>query len=303
MLTRTLPIRSPRVRRGLTLIEMLVTVVMLGLVGTALTRLLIQQGRNFSAQQARRGAQLVSRNSLGIMLSELRMAQDTNTVDSVGTNGSAVRLELPIAFGISCGNSGGVTVARFAPIDSLTQAEAIPAGYRWRNSTNGVWTTTAGSFTATTADVATTAVCTLAGIRADTIMGRVGRTLALTPAAMNGGTAVPVGTPIFLYQKVTYSFEPSTAYRQGRGLFRQVQGGTKQELLGPFDTTARFRYYVRNSDAATANAPASLAAIRGLEIVLNGRSETDAVSLSTGTLGPVVSRVTTGVLFKNTRQF
>lgn len=292
-----------RARRGLTLIELMMVLVILGLIGTAMTKLLVQQGRTFSLQQAQRESRIVSRNALGILLSELRMAQDTAAVDSVGINGAAVRVELPYAFGISCGNSGGFTIVRLAPLDSLVQASAVAAGYRWRDAATGRWKTTAGTLSIADADAGQLAVCTAASIGADTIQGRAGKTVAILPAAMNGGTAIAAGTPIFMYQKVVYKFAPSAAYPQGNGLYRKPSGGTEEELLGPFDTTSRFNYYVPNSDNATATAPVDLSTIRGLELVLNGESTRSAPSASTGKAEPAVSRVTTGVFFKNTRRF
>lgn len=299
--------RAPRrarlaARPGLTLIELMMVLVILGVIGTALTKLLVQQGRTFSLQQAQRESRIVSRNALGILLSELRMAQDSAAIDSVGTNGAAVRIELPYSFGISCGNSGGSTIVRLAPVDSLVQATSVPAGYRWRDAGTGRWKTTAGTFSVATADAGQLAVCTAASIGADTIQGRAGRTVAIQPAAMNGATAIAAGTPIFVYQKVVYRFAASTAYPQGNGLYRRPSGGTEEELLGPFDASSRFNYYVPNSDNATAAAPANLATIRGLELVLNGESTRSAPS-ATGTVQPAVSRVTTGVFFKNTRSF
>ncbi|HEY0997186.1 MAG TPA: type II secretion system protein, partial [Gemmatimonadaceae bacterium] len=263
-MTRSSERTTLRPRRGLTLIELMMVLVILGLIGTALTKLLVQQGRTFSLQQAQRESRVVSRNALGILLTELRMAQDSAAIDSVGTNGAAVRIELPFSFGISCGNSGGATIVRLAPVDSLVQASAVAAGYRWRDAATGRWKTTAGTFSLATADAGQLAVCTAASIGADTIQGRVGRTVAIQPAAMNGATAIAAGTPIFVYQKVVYKFAASTAYPQGNGLYRKPSGGTEEELLGPFDTTSRFNYYVPNSDDATGTAPTNLATIRGL---------------------------------------
>jgi prepilin-type N-terminal cleavage/methylation domain-containing protein len=308
MLTSMQPRRAPahptrRARRGLTLIELMMVLVILGLIGTAMTKLLVQQGRTFSLQQAQRESRIVSRNALGILLSELRMAQDSAAIDSVGTNGAAIRIELPYSFGISCGNSAGSTIVRLAPVDSLVQATAVAAGYRWRDATTGRWKTTAGTFTMATADAGQLAVCTAASIGADTIQGRAGRTVAIQPAAMNGATAIAAGTPIFVYQKVVYKFAASTAYPQGNGLYRKPQGGTQEELLGPFDASSRFRYFVTTSDNATSTTPTNLDLIRGLELVLNGESTRNAPSASTGKVEPAVSRVTTAVFFKNTRSF
>ncbi len=291
-----------RARAGMTLVEIMIVLIILGIIGTALTKLLLQQGRSFSAQQAQRNARIVSRNALGIMLGELRMAQDVSAIDSVGADGSAIRIELPYALGISCGTVGAATVVRFATVDSVVQATALPNGFRWRQASDGVWQPRpAGTFSATVADVGQRAACAAAQIGSVTVHGDTGAIMALQPAVPIA--SAPAGTPIFLSQKVVYRFAPSTAYAQGLGLYRQVIGGSDVELLGPFHSSSRFNYYLSNNLAATAVAPATLGDIRGLELVLNGLSEKDAPNLGTGRVGQVVSRVRTGVMFKNTRSY
>src|SRR2546422_11607112 len=52
-----------------------------------------------------------------------------------------------------------------------------------------------------------------------------------------------------------------------------VQTGQSDELVAPFDTTAKFRFFVAGSDTAQSTVPTSLAALRGLELDLNAQSE------------------------------
>ncbi|MHB1263023.1 MAG: PilW family protein [Gemmatimonadaceae bacterium] len=289
---------STRRRTGLSLTELMIVLVLLGIVGTALTRLLVQQSRIFSRQQGQRESRLVTRNGLNLVLSELRTAQDTLAVDLVGSDHRSVRVELPYVFGVACGSSGGATIVRTSPMDSAIQSNVRPAGYRWRNSGNGLWVTLAGAFQSQAGTAADSTVCAGAGVLPlSSAEGRPGLLLRLQPDA-----AVPAGTLVSLVQRVTYSFAPTTVYSGGYGLFRST-GATNEELLGPFDSTARFRYFVPNSDVAVNAVPAPISQIRGLEFVLHGRSERAVRQVGGGQLSAVSRRDTVAVYFKNTRRF
>ena len=87
-----------------------------------------------------------------------------------------------------------------------------------------------------------------------------------------------------------------------RGLWRLVKtsnptGPVTDEIISPFDATARFRFYVLNSDAAQDSVPASLNDVRGLELVLAGSSPQKFSDNSTAKRATMV----TGVFFKNRR--
>jgi hypothetical protein len=69
--------------------------------------------------------------------------------------------------------------------------------------------------------------------------------------------------------------------------------------MAPFDTSARFKFFVPGRDTSQVAVPATLATIRGLDLVLNGTAGASAASNSK----PPVNRVTTAVFFKNVRAF
>ena len=111
------------------------------------------------------------------------------------------------------------------------------------------------------------------------------------------------GWPVMLYQQITYRFDSSTAYPHRVGLFRKVRannaaGFVSDEIIAPFDTTAKFRFYVLNADVAQATppAPADLKTVRGLELVLAGSSPRAQQGKSSAEQALV-----TGVFFKNRR--
>ena len=71
---------------------------------------------------------------------------------------------------------------------------------------------------------------------------------------VTAGTPNP-GWPVFLYQQITYRFQTSTAYPGRIGLFRKVRRSEPaapivDEIVAPFDTSAKFRFFVLNGDLA-----------------------------------------------------
>jgi hypothetical protein len=109
-----------------------------------------------------------------------------------------------------------------------------------------------------------------------------------------------LGTPVFLYSRVRYEFKVSTAVPGKLGLWRTTiapnGNETTEELVAPFANTAHWEFYTLNGGAvAQANAPATLSDIRGLELHLDGMSETIAPGQITNEKAPF----TTAVYFKN----
>lgn len=293
-------------RRGMTLAEVMIALVLIGIVGAMFTKMLVAQGRFFNAQYGQRSARSVSRAPMNVLLSELRMVQDRGGVADAAADGKRLRLKVPYRFGVICGTAGGATVASVLPVDSAVSATY--AGWAWR-AVDGSYTELvateplgADSLRDVTG-LAGEATCTAARIHkpivntaADTKTGRV---LELRPASAAAATIAPV----FLWQYVAYEFKASAAYPGRIGLYRIEADGTASakelELMAPFDTSARFRFFVPGQDTSQIAVPASLADIRGLDLMLNGAA---GGTPSAGT-PPAVNRLTTAVFFKNVRNF
>ena len=272
-------------RRGMTLAEMLVTMVIAAIIGGAFMRMMIHQSRFFDAQNTQRQARSVSRGALNVMLSELRMVTVPNGVLAAARDSVVVRV--PYAFGVLCGSSVGASTISLAPMDSLAYAEGGATGYAWRDST-GNYTYQAASFTlapglATSCSVATIGITTLSG----------GRVVTVTPTLPAAAVA---GTPVFLYRRIQYSFAASAALPGRHALWRRnIDANTNEELVAPFDTTARFRFFVDGSTTPQTTAPGSLATLRGIELGLTGAS--DRARMSTG--APSTADLRASVFFMN----
>jgi prepilin-type N-terminal cleavage/methylation domain-containing protein len=270
-------------RAGFTLVELLVGLVMTAIVGGAAMRLFLGQSRFFDRHVKQQSARAVSRAAVNLILSDLRMAEGPNAVTAATTTSITVRV--PYAMGIVCGTSGSVTTVSFMPVDSLTLASAALSGYAWRGS-NGSYTLTEGGVT-TAAGTAST--CTSASVAS--ITG--GTLLNISPAMPAGATA---GTPVYLYQRIRYSFAASAAFSGRTGLWRTfVETGATEEIAGPFSSTSGFEFYDQNAGSSSSTTVPTLANIRGIELVLNGQSETPRFGSST----PETSVYRTAVFFMN----
>ncbi len=272
--------RTPQ-RRGFTLTELLIAMAVMGIVGSALTRLILAHNRFFSQQDAIRDARSVSRASLNVILSDLRMVDANGGV--VAASPTQVTIRVPYAFGVVCSASGASTVVSLLPTDSVMFAGPGFSGYAWRNEVTGAYTyVAAGSVTA-----GNESVCS--GQSITTLPA--GLVLLLTP----GAAAAAVATPVFLFRQVQYSFQPSVSLPGKIGLWRTlVTGGTSEELVAPFQSSARFRFYVLDSNSAQSAVP-TLSDIRGLELVLDGAS----ANTVPGRSAPATFDMTTAVFFKN----
>lgn len=271
---------TPHARAGLTLIEMVMAMLVLGVIGPLLMRLMLVQLDFTNQQEAVRSARSVSQGTMDFLLSELRMVEASGGVESASAK--SVRLRVPYRFGIVCGTSGTTTTVSFLPTDSATLSNAWFSGYAWRS--------TAGDYVyETTASVASgsASACTAASIT--TLAG--GQMLGVSPA-----TTAPAGTPVFLYQTLTYQFGSSAVIPGRMGLLRTPQAsGVPEEIAAPFDTTTAFQFYVLNASTPQASPPADLGDLRGLALLLKGASE----FTPQGKTKPVVFDLSAAVFFKN----
>jgi prepilin-type N-terminal cleavage/methylation domain-containing protein len=295
---RTQSTGSIRRRRGITLIELIVGLVILGIVGGALVKLLMIQGRFAESQESYRNSRSVTRDAYNVMMTDLRMVQDTLAIRAA--NRDSIMVRVPYVYGIICAHSSGTTTASMVPVDSALYAMATYGGVAWDSA--GVFQFRASTGTAPSYSDPTICLDSSAtGAKVDSIVfrdsasGKVrgGRTMSLNPTLPNAKT----GDPVFLWQEITYAFGSSTAYPGLRGLYRQVTNGPRDEIIAPFDTSAKFKFYVLNNDTSQLAAPANLNQIKGLDLILNARSPT----IPAGSTTPKLSKTRTAVYFKDRR--
>ena len=268
-------------RAGLTLVEMLVTVVVLGIVGAGLVRMLTSQARFYEHQGAGRNARSVSRAALNVLISELRMVDPGGGV--VAASATSITVRVPYAFGVFCGSPSGVSTVTLLPADSAMLAEPGFSGYAWRGRLGSYNYVDGGNIVPPVPGT-----CVGAGITPMAGAQRVG----LMPVLPSGNAS---GTVVMLYRQITYAFAGSAALPGRIALWRRIDAtGEREELAAPFAATARFRFYPLNANVAQDAVP-PLTDLRGFELVLTGASEA-----SPRTIGaPRRTPLTTSVFFRN----
>ena len=249
-------------RRGFTLVELLIAVIIAGILGTALARLLVSDSRFAARQQAMLSARSTARTALNWMAEELRAVSDGGLLDA---SSDTVAVRAPYAFGTACDKAGGLMLMALVPTDSLLYSLAVPDGLAWRRS-SGTYRFVSGVSVSMSTDSATCA--------ADSIR-------VIPDGQLVGVTGVPSGAPFqpvpgsiaYLYQTVSYKFAPSSDLPGRIGLWRKAGAAAYEELVAPFDTAAGFGFLVGSSFDALDDPPADLSTVSGLELRLVGASD------------------------------
>jgi prepilin-type N-terminal cleavage/methylation domain-containing protein len=270
-----------RSRSGFTLTEVIIALVMTGVIGAAITSVFITQTRFYDRQEKVSSARGVSRGAMNILTSELRMIERVNGV--VDATSTKLVLRVPYAMGISCGSSSGTLAIRYVPTDQTVLNDDVYSGYAWLGE-DGVYNYFE-SGTSLPEVAAGNNACESAGIAAIPSGG----TLRIT-----AGT-VPVGVPVFLFQRIVYEFKASAEMPGRLALWRRIERkNLDEELLAPFAATARFRFYINDSATPVDDPPAALEQLTGIQIIMDGLSQRPN---SDGTHEAVP--LSTSVFFKN----
>jgi prepilin-type N-terminal cleavage/methylation domain-containing protein len=250
-----------RNRRGFTLAELLVATVVMGILGVALTRMLINDSRFVSRVEAMMNARQAARAAMNTMAVELQMISQGGLTAASRTR---VRARVPYAFGILCGMRRSVRYAVLVPTDSIMYAGATANGMAWRNDTGGYTYMSAGGVRL--AGARQRRRCTDEGVRTDLPKSQFIR-MYISNDTLNAGDV------FYLYQDIRYRFSTSVEVPGRLGLWRRRAGDIWEEQLAPFDPSSGFRFYVGSADTSLIVPPANLSDVTGLDLVLVGASE------------------------------
>jgi hypothetical protein len=271
----------------LSIAELIIGMVILAIVGMALTKVMSSQARYFDHQKTSNLARAVSRGPLNRVVSDLRMVEAAGGV--ISASASAIEMRVPYAMGVVCGPGPGNnhTHVSLLPVDSAMYASPGYSGYAWRGG-DGVYHYTEDN---STQDTGNLTVCN--GFQINTLTSQGARIIRIAPKLDSTAT---YGTPVFLYRKIRYSFAASTSVPGSIGLFRtRITDNYTEELSAPYDNSARFRYFVGSSTVAQDSPPADLSRLRGIEMNMTGMSE----RTPTGETQKKKAPFTTAVFFKN----
>ncbi len=274
-------------RKGMSIAELLIGMVILAIVGMGLTKVMSSQARYFDHQKTSNLARAVSRGPLNRVVSDLRMVEAGGGV--LAASATSVTMRVPYAIGVVCGPGPTNTYTHISllPVDSAMYSSPGYSGYAWRGG-DGVYHYVDDN---NTKEVGNLTVCDAAQVTSLTTQGA--RIIRIIPKLDSAAT---VGTPVLLYRNIRYSFGASTSVPGTTGLFRtRIEDNFTEELSAPYDATAKFRFYVGSNLVAQAAAPSNLTTLRGLEMNMTGLSERTPTGMTQKKKAPFV----TAVFFKN----
>ena len=275
-------------RRGFSLAELMVAMVIAGIIGAALARLVVNQARFVGTQDAVMHARAGARAALNVVTSEFRAVSDSGLV---AASRDSVTIRVPYAFGIACAQVGGATIVSLLPAENSIYSAAVISGYAWRNPVTGAY-----SFVQpTTVSSSTLTPCADSSITTLAVAGWTARAVSVAPNVL----ATPTGAPVYLYQLVRYAFAHSPELPGRLALWRTVLStGVREELVAPFDTSAAFQFLVGYTLAVQTSAPADLNTVKGIRVRLVTASETPPE----GRTVPLKFDLSTNLLFRNNAQ-
>ncbi len=272
-------------RKGVSLSELIVGMVILGVIGMALTRIMVTQARYFDHQKTSNMARNVSRGPLNRVVSDLRMVEAEGGVTAASS--TSVTARVPYAIGVVCLSTSTATTISLLPVDSSMYAAPGYSGYAWRNGQGKYQYRMLGSLSS-----GALVDCTNAGI--GTLTANLAKVITISPKLSDTAS---VGTPVFLLRNIKYEFKASTAIPGTTGLYRTVidNGNSTEELSAPYANDAKFRFYVGSSVTAQDAVPAALSTLRGIELNMTGQSE----RVPRQGVAPQKAPFVTAVFFKN----
>jgi Tfp pilus assembly protein PilW len=275
-----------RNRPGYSLTELLVGLVIASLIGASVIRLMTVQSQFFNRQEGRANARATSRSATNIMISELRLVEPLTGV--LAATDKSISVRVPFAVGLICATNGTNTTVALTPMDSVVYGDGIAGslvdGYGWRNTDTAPFTINGGTISI---GAGSTATCTAAGITP--VSGS--QVITVAPPA----TGSLVASPMYLYQRITYSLTNSVSVPGEVGLWRTVVNrSVTEEIVAPFDTSAHFRFFVNGSNTSQTAVPSPVTDMRGIELRLTARNER-----TTSRVAAELTPLTTAVFFKN----
>lgn len=282
--------------RGVTLVELLISLVVMAVVGLAMVRMMMSDMRFAENREAWRSARQSSRSGMNVLAADLRMVETFGGVEAAAAGGQDLTIRVPYAFGVLCATTGATSTVAMMPVDSAMFAAPGFSGFAWRDTTTGRYTYVTAGVSLTTGAAA--AVCTAAGITPIPAIGGAPAGQILTLVGAVPPTLAP-GTVFFLFRRIRYELKASGIFAGRTGLWRTlVTPNTTEELAAPFDATSRFRFHVNGVATAQDAVPAPLSALRGLELRFVGESE----KAPRGAAAPKEVTMATSIYFQNLTQ-
>ncbi len=250
---------------GFTLVEMLITLAVAGVLGAAILSLVLGQNRFYGQSDDTIYAQQSLRAAMDLMASELRMGSPG---DLMAAEPDSVTLRFDLERAVVCAVTAGDQASIYV-YDKVENAN-LPSGFRggaysgpyeapWHYASTEPWTPTVD---------ATGAVpkldCTSRGAP-DTGADADYRRVSGWGTAFGG---VPErGSLVRFYGKLTYRFDESS-FTDGMAVFRNGQ-----ELVSPFEDGPNFLYVMADGSVQNAVSPVDFSDVRTIRIDVTARGD------------------------------
>ncbi len=267
-------------RRGFTLVELIVTMGVVAILGTALAKLILSTSTFVARQEAELDARRTARTAHNLIANDLRLITSGGVFAATGTD---IQLNVPYAWGVLCNEAGSATIASLMPVDSALFATAVPGVIFWQLA-NGSYQ--AGPQWPSVGPSGNLGACTADSVRV--VPG--GQLVQIGATGM-----APPGTIFFLARSIRYRFQSSSLLPGRTGLFRTADGLPEEEVIAPFASDAGFRFLMGTQLTAQATPPTDLDSLQGLEVLLFAESE----STPRGAPGPTRFEFDVRVKFAN----
>jgi prepilin-type N-terminal cleavage/methylation domain-containing protein len=291
-------------RRGFTLVEVLIALVLLGIVMASLYRVLISNQRTYQAQSQRIDLQQNIRAAVAILPAELREIDATDN-DIRAMTATSITIRAMRYLGIICATPvlGGLVTPvpvtiRSTPFwgarDIVVATDSLLLYYDGNPDTRLDDNWAFGQPVA----VVPVAVCA-DGKPGRTIMVNLGVGVSFPLANVAG--AIPLGAPLRGFETVTYQlYQPAgdTSYYIGM----QPAGGTMQPLIGPVLSNGLSFAYYDSTGVATAD-PKRVARIDFVVRARTAKPLRSETGTGTSTLANAVDSLSTSVALRNNRRF
>lgn len=251
-------------RAGFTLIEILVTLAVAGVLGMAILTLVLGQNRFYAHSDDAIYAQQSLRAAMDLMASELRMASPE---DLIVATADSVSVRFDLVRSIVCDSTDADEATLFV-FDSVGNAN-LPAAFRG-TAYSGAYDSTFAyadgwTGTVTTTGAAPKADCTSRGAPSDGESAAYRRVTGWQAAF--GGDVPDRGSMVRVYGRLTYRFADS-GFGAGIAVWRN-----DQELVSPFEEGPVFHYVMADGTVQSTVALGDLANVRAIRIAVTARGD------------------------------
>ncbi|HEY6808812.1 MAG TPA: prepilin-type N-terminal cleavage/methylation domain-containing protein [Gemmatimonadales bacterium] len=289
-------------RRGFSLAELLVALVLLGIVSLGIYRVLVNNQRMYQAQTQRIDLQQNIRAAATILPADLREI-DASDSDIVGMGPDSIRIRAMRQFAVACTPpvlGGGLGALTLTVWKSLTYGSAL-----FNSSTDSLLIFYAGATDTTRSDDVWIPASIITNPVSATCTGGGGNSgwqmtvnLANTTRVpyVNGVGGIPVNSPVRGFQTVTYKLYQASDGNYYIGY--RLGNGTLQPAIGPVLSTGLSLAYFDDAGAVTAD-PTKVKTVR---ITVRGMTA-QPVRMPNGAITQAIDSITTLVALRNNRRF